>query len=113
MLPCSYPGTRCGQCRQGHSNVRFSSNRYSERRFPYPAGSERIARSARKGFRSSKGAEDFAGQRIRAMERSIAVNPVDEFRRIHLLTNEVGGDEREAFAFINRNGRTIDAGAEA
>jgi len=26
----------------------------------------------------------------------IAVNPVDEFRRIHLLTNEVGGDEREA-----------------
>src|SRR6266850_6142697 len=44
---------------------------------------------------------------------SVVVDPVDEFCRLDLLANEIRGDEREAFAFINRDRRTIDAGAEA
>src|SRR6266513_1015269 len=43
----------------------------------------------------------------------VVVNPVDEHRGTELLTDEVGSDERESRAFINRDGGTIDARAEA
>ena len=49
----------------------------------------------------------------RRRSASIVVDPQDEFRRLDLFTNEIGGDERESFAFINRDGGTIDARAEA
>ena len=53
--------------------------------------------------------DDTSGRR----SASIFVDPEDEFPGLDLFTDEIGGDERESLAFINRGGRTIDASAEA
>ena len=43
---------------------------------------------------------------------SIVVDPIDEFLGLDLRTDEIGGVEREALVFINRDGATIDARTE-
>ena len=43
----------------------------------------------------------------------IVVHPVDQFRGLDLFANEIRRDETEPLPFINRNGRTVDAGPKA